>query len=122
LPLLPPRWACRLAEVQDRLAAPLVCEQLRYLGAISGADRARVLSGLCQDSSLESLLLALPLRAVVEEMFAGLGLVLAPPAFGVWPTRRPLEVLACETVPRLQLAKPRGEPRVGSREGFTPID
>jgi len=36
---------CCCEEVQDRLAAPFVCEQLRYLGAVSGADR-RVLSGL----------------------------------------------------------------------------
>jgi len=67
-----------------------------------------------EDGSPESLLLALPLRAVLEVVFACLDLLLATPAFGVWPPRRPLEVLTCETMPSLQLAKSRGEPLVSS--------
>jgi len=62
-----------------------------------------VIFAFLQYGGPEGLLLALPLRAVLGKLFAGLDPVLAPPAFGVWPTRRPLEVLAREAVPRLQL-------------------
>ena len=62
--------------------------------------------------------LTLPLRAVLQEVLAGLDLVLEPPAFGVWPFRRPLEVLACEVVTRLELEEPRGEPLDGSSHSW----
>ena len=57
-----------------------------------------MLLGYLQDGGPEGLLLALPLRAVLE-VFAGLDLVLAPSAFGAWHSRCPLKVLAREAVP-----------------------
>jgi len=38
-----------------------------------------------------------------------LGLVVTPPALGVWPSRGPLQVLSREAVARLELVEPRSE-------------
>ena len=64
-----------------------------------------MLLGYPQDGGPEGLLQALPLRAVLEVVFAGLDLILAPPALGVWPSRCPLEVLVHEAVPRLEMGR-----------------
>ena len=37
------------------------------------------------------------------------GLVVTPPALGVWPFRGPLQVLSREAVARLELVEPRSE-------------
>jgi len=76
-------------------------------------------SAICARCSSRSLFshfqIALPASSsALEEMFAGLDLVQAPLALGVWPSRRPLEVMACEAVSRLELVEPRDEPLVGS--------
>ena len=62
-------------------------------------------------------MLALPLRAILEEVFAGLDPILAPQhmASGLLVVHI---VLACEAMPRLQLAEPRGESLVGSSHGW----
>jgi len=42
-------------------------------------------------------------------MLSCLGLVVAPPALGVWPSRGLLQVLSREAVARLELVEPRSE-------------
>jgi len=54
-------------------------------------------------------LLAFPLWAVLDQMLSCLGLVVSPPALGVWPFRGPLQVLSREAVARLELVEPRSE-------------
>ena len=71
------------------MAAPLVGEQLRNFGVVPPPSGAWELPGLLQDGSAESFLLAPPLAAVLE-MFTGLDAVLAPPAFHVRASGRPI--------------------------------
>jgi len=107
LRLLPPVGLpcsrCRSEETENRLAAPLVGEQLRDL-AVSVSGWARGLSGLFQEGHPEGLLLA-PLRAVFEQMLASLNLILAPPTGVEWSTQG-------QAVPRLDLV---GKVLVGTR-------
>ena len=42
-------------------------------------------------------------------MLSCLGLVVTPPALGVWPSRGPLQVLSREVVARLELVEPRSQ-------------
>ena len=65
------------------MAAPLIGEQLRNFGTIPPQSRAWEFLGLLQDGCPEGFLLAPPLGAVLEQMFTGLDVVLAPPAFRV---------------------------------------
>jgi len=97
-------------------AAAVLVRSLVRTGPWCGPDPV-VLLGFLQDGSPEGLFPAPPLQAVFEEMFAGLDLVLTP-AFGIWPSRRPLEILACEAMFRLQLVEPRRESLIGSSHGW----
>jgi len=83
---------------EDRLAAPLIGEQLRNFGTVPPPSGAWELLGLLQDGCPEGLLLAPPLGAVLEQMFTGLDAVLAPPAFRVRASGRPLGLLPGEAM------------------------
>jgi len=72
------------------------------------------LPGLFEDGRPESFLLALPLGAVLEQVFPHLDLVLTPPA-GVRSAGGPRQVLAGQAMSCLQLVEPRGEALVGTR-------
>jgi len=89
--ILPTSVGCE--ENEDRLAAQLIGEQLRNFGTVPPPSGAWELLGLPQDGSPEGFLLAPPLGAVLEQMFTGLNAVLAPPAFRVRASGRPLGVL-----------------------------
>jgi len=73
------------------------------------------LAGFFKNGCPQSLLLTLPLWAVLEKVFPSLDLVLTPPAGGVWAAGRPREVLPDEAVSRLHLVGPGGEAPVGLR-------
>jgi len=89
----------------------LVGEELRDLEPVFA--RAGFFSG----HRPQSLLLAIPLRAVLEQMLSCLGLVVVPPALGVWPSRGLLQVLSREAVARLELVGPRSELLIRSIHG-----
>ena len=90
------RWArrpsdvCGCEKIEDRLAAPLIGEQLRNFGTAPPPSGAWELLGLLHDGCPEGFLLAQPLGAALEQMFTGLDAVLAPPAFRVRASGRPL--------------------------------
>jgi len=100
------RWACRppdvccSEEIENRPAAPLVGERLRAAPALGWA---RERSSLLQDGRPEGLLLAFPLRAVLEQMLTSLDRILASKA-GVQSTQG--TVLP---VPRLELVEAGGK-------------
>ena len=70
---------------------------------------------LVQDGRPEGLLLAFPLRAVLEQMLASLNLILASPTAGVRASSGPRKVLSCQTVPRLELVEAGDKALVGRR-------
>jgi hypothetical protein len=61
----------------------------------------------------------LPAGAVPENVLPRVGLVVAPSALGGGPTVCPLEVLASETVTRLQPVEPRVFAPAGIESGFS---
>jgi hypothetical protein len=86
-------------EVQDRLAAPLVGEEVPNLGVII------FLAGFPSHLRPQDFPLGIPLGAILEEVLSGLGLALAPPALGGGPVLRPVKVPSSETVTRLQVGE-----------------
>jgi len=82
------------------LAAPLIGEQLRNFDAVPPPSGTWELPGL-QDGCPEGFLRAPPLGAILEKMFTGLDAVLAPQAFRVRASDRPLEVLFGKAVTSL---------------------
>jgi len=90
-------YFCGAQEVQDGTSAPPVCEQV--------PDLVTVLSTSCLLPHFrpQDLLLRLPPRAVLKQVFPCLRLVLAPPAFCAVCVPCPFQVLPCAAVPRSEL-------------------
>ena len=61
---------CCRKKIKHRLTAPLIGEQLRDASAVPAPEGARELAGLFKDGRPKSLLLALPLGAILEEVLS----------------------------------------------------
>jgi hypothetical protein len=102
-----PAYIRGCGEVQDRLTASLIGEEIPDLEP--ALTSPCLLPHLCP----QSFLLAFPVRAALKEVLPCLGPVSALPALSGGLLLRPHEVLASETVTRLQLVDPRSELLVG---------
>ena len=124
LRLLPPLGltSCRRLLLRESPGPPGCTARRRAAprsSAVPAPGGASELPGLLEDGCPESFLLALPLGAVLEEMFPSLGLVLAPPAGGVWAAGDQYQVLSGQAVARLQLVN-RGARRLLARATVGP--
>jgi len=100
----PPSHIRRGEKVQYSPAAPPISQEVPNLPPVLPPPR------LLLHLRPQDFLLRLPLGALLEEVVPGLRSVPAPPALRAGPSLRPVEVLAGQAVPRLQLVEPSCEP------------
>ena len=91
-------------EVKHRPTAPLFRQEVSDLPPIL------LLPSLLRHLRPQNLLLGLPLRTHLEEVFQGLLLVLAPPVLRDVPILSPVEVLSSQAVLRFEVVEPCDKP------------